>query len=110
MVILSSSGLPVLWNMVALVTVPVAVSTVTTQVPLPVRLRRFASYGYSGKGAVIAIDCATESDIGTGAEMLGAAGCTAGRSRFLGRCFFSGGAAATSGSSTGGACSVGVAG
>jgi len=44
MVSLSSSALPVLWDMVALVTVPVAVSTVTTQVPLPVRLRRFISY------------------------------------------------------------------
>ena len=49
MVSLSSSGLPVLWNMVALVTVPVAVSTVTTRVPLPVRLRRFALYVYQAK-------------------------------------------------------------
>src|SRR5205809_7394916 len=95
MVSLSSSGLPVLWNMVALVTVPVAVSTVTTQTPFPVRLRRLASYGYSGNGAVIAIDCATESDIGTGAERLAASGCTAGRGRFLGRSFFSAGTAAT---------------
>ena len=74
MVNLSRTGLPVLGNMVALMTVPVAVSTVTTQVPLPLRLRRFISYVYSGNGAVIAIDCATESDIGTGAEMLGASG------------------------------------
>src|SRR6478672_10900346 len=89
MVSLSSSELPVLWNMVALVTVPVAVSTVTTQTPFPVRLRRFASYGYSGKGALIAIDCATESDIGTGANMRVPSGCTAGCGRFLARGFFS---------------------
>src|SRR5258708_36692178 len=110
MVCLSSSGLPVLWNMVALVTVPVAVSTVTTQVPLPVRLRRFASYGYPGKGAVIAMDCATESDTGTGAEILAASGSTPGRARFLGRGFLSAGTAPTAGPSAGGACSVGVAG
>src|SRR5438045_9782283 len=83
MVTLSSSGLPVLWNIVAFVTVPVAVSTLTTQIPLPLRLRRFASYVYSGNGAVIAMDWATESDTGTGAEMLAASDCTAGRGRFL---------------------------
>src|SRR5438552_15593116 len=105
MVSLSSSGLRVLWNMVALVTVPVAVSTVTTQIPLPVRLRRLASYGYSGKGAVIAIDCATESDIGTGAEMFAASGCTAARGRFFARAFFSAGTATTADSSAQGACS-----
>src|ERR1700747_1391281 len=100
MVSLSSSGLPVLWNMVALVTVPVAVSMFTTQTPLPVRLRRFASYVYPGNGALIAMDCATESDIGTGAEMLTASGCTLGRDRLFARGFFSagsGGSAASSG-------------
>lgn len=88
---LSSSGLPVLWDIVASVTVPVALSTVTTQMPLPLRLRRFISYVYSGNGAVLAMDCATASDIGTGAELLGASGCTtaAGRGRFLGRVFLS---------------------
>jgi hypothetical protein len=45
------------------------------------------------------MDCATESDTGTGAEMLAASGCTADRGRFLDRCFFSAGAATTSGSS-----------
>ena len=89
MVSLSSSGLPVLWNMVALVTVPVTVSTVTTQIPFPVRLRRFTSYVYPGKGALIAMDCATESDIGTGAEMLAASGCTEERGRFFARGFSS---------------------
>src|SRR5438046_10354902 len=106
MVTLSSSGLPVLWNIVAFVTVPVAVSTLTTQIPLPVRLRRFASYVYSGNGAVIAMDWATESDTGTGAEMLATSGCTAGRGRFLDRCFFSAGTATTAGSSAEDACSV----
>jgi len=96
--------------MVALVTVPVAVSTTTTQMPLPLRLRRFISYVYSGKGAVIAIDCATESDIGTGAEMLTASGCTAGRGRFLVRGFFSADTATTAGTSAEGACPVGTAG
>ena len=112
MVRLSRTGLPVLGSMVALVTVPVAVSTVTTQVPLPLRLRRFISYVYSGTGAVIAMDCATESDIGTGAEMLDASGCAAGagRSRFLDRDFLSLGTATIAGSSAEGACSVGGAG
>src|SRR4029450_613616 len=110
MVSLSSSGLPVLWNMVALVTVPVAVSTVTTQTPLPVRLRRFASYEYSGKGALIAIDWATDSDIGTGAGTLAASVCTAGRGRFFGWDFLSTGSTAGADSSAAGACSVGVAG
>src|SRR5262245_12848032 len=96
--------------MVASVTDPVAGSTVTTQTPLPLRLRRFISYVYSGNGAVVAMDCATESDIGTGAEMLAAAGSTADRCRFLGLDFFSEGTATTSGSSPGVACSVGVAG
>ena len=38
--------------------------------------------------------------------MLAASGCTAGRGRFLGRCFFSAGAATTSDSSAGDACSI----
>ena len=107
---LSSNGLPVLWNIIALVTVPVAGSTVTTQTPFPLRLRRFISYVYSGKGAVIAMDWATENDTGTGSEMLAATGWTAGRCLFLGRGFFSDGAATTSLSSAGDGCSVGAAG
>src|SRR4029453_6151114 len=110
MVSVSSSGLPVLWDMVASVTVPDAVSTVTTQRPLPVMLRRFASEGYAGKGGLIAIDCATESDIGTGAEKLATSDCTAGRGRFFARSFVSEGTAAPAASSAAGACSVGVAG
>src|SRR5437773_9199812 len=61
-------ALPVLLDIFASVILPVATSTLTTQMPLPVRLRRFASYGYSGKGALIAIDCATDKDIGTGSD------------------------------------------
>src|SRR4029077_4146997 len=110
MVSLSSSGLPVLWNMVALVTVPLAVSMFTTHTPLPVRLRRFASYVYPGNGALIAMDCATESDIGTGAAMLAGSGCTVGRDRLFARGFFSVDSAATAASSAGGACSVRVSG
>jgi len=49
------------------------------------------------------MDCATESDIGTGAEMLAGSGCTAGRGRFLGRGFFSTGATSGADSSGGGA-------
>src|SRR5262245_6572436 len=106
MVSLSSSGLPVLWYIIAFVTVPVVGSTVTTQTPLPVRLRRFASYVYPGKGAVIAMDCATDSDIGTGAARLAISGCAAGRGRFFARGFFSAGSAAAADSSSGGACSL----
>ena len=72
------------------------------QTPLPLRLRRFASYGYAGKGALIAMDCATESDIGTGAGILAGSGCTAGRGRFFGRGFFSTGATVIGESSAGG--------
>ena len=45
--------------MFALVTVPVALSTITTQIPFPLRLRRFISTVLSGNGAMIAIDFAT---------------------------------------------------
>src|SRR5215472_18035 len=89
MVSLSRIVLPVLWNIRASVTLPVVGSTLTTQMPLPVRLRRFASYEYSGNGALIAMDWATESDIGTGAAMLAGSVCTAGGGRFFGRGFFS---------------------
>src|SRR5262245_52221359 len=92
--------------MVALVTVPVAESTVTTQTPLPVRLRRFASYEYSGNGALIAMDWATDSDIGTGAGILAASLCTAGRGRLFVRGFVSSGSTAVPDSSAGGAFSV----
>ena len=102
--------LPVLWNILASVTVPVAVSTVTRQTPLPVRLRRFASYVYPGKGALIAMDWATDSDIGTGAGMLATSVCIARRGRFFGRGFLAIGAIAGGDSSGETGCSVGGAG
>ena len=55
------------------------------------------------------MDWATESDTGTGAEMLAASGRTAGRGRFLGRVFLSAGTAITVGSSAEVGCSAGVA-
>ncbi len=51
---LSSIGLPVLCVIEPSVTLPLAASTVTTQIPLPVILRERASYGYWGRGAFIA--------------------------------------------------------
>ncbi len=69
--------------------------------PLPVRFRRFASYGYSGKGALIAMDWATDSDIGTGAGVLTGSDCTGDRvrDRFFERGFVSTGATAGADSS-----------
>src|SRR6266699_2600293 len=51
---LSSIGLPVLCVIEPSVTLPLAASTVTTQIPLPVILRERASYGYWGRGAFTA--------------------------------------------------------
>ena len=42
---LSRIGFPMLWAMVASVTLPLPVSTETTQTPLPVIFRLRASYG-----------------------------------------------------------------
>ena len=42
---LSRIGFPILWAIVASVTLPLAGSTVTTQTPLPVIFRLRASYG-----------------------------------------------------------------
>ena len=52
------------------------------------------------------MDCATESDIGMGAETLAASGCTAGRGRFLGRGFRWAGTATTAETSAEGAGSI----
>ncbi len=60
---LSRMGLPVLWAMTALVTLPLEVSTVMTQTPLPVARIRRASYGYSGRGALTATALAEDIDI-----------------------------------------------
>ena len=51
---LSRIGLPMLCAIEASVTLPVAVSTETTHTPLPVIFLLRASYGYSGRGALIA--------------------------------------------------------
>ena len=83
-------ALPVLLDIFASVILPVATSTLTTQMPLPVRLRRFASYGYSGKGALIAIDCATDRDIGTGSDTLPTSDSTRGGGFLFGRGFLAG--------------------
>lgn len=48
---LSNIGFPMLCAMEALVTLPLAGSTCTTQTPLPVTWRERASYGYWGRGA-----------------------------------------------------------
>src|SRR6266853_1612158 len=106
MVSLSRILLPVLWNISASVTVPVAVSTVTTQIPLPVRLRRFASYGYSGKGALIAMDWATDRDIGTGSGTPPTSDSTRGGGFLFGRGFLAGAVAGGDSSGESG-CSTG---
>src|SRR5438093_499230 len=51
---LSRMGFPMLWAIEASTTLPLPVSTVTTQTPLPVMCRLRASYGYSGRGALMA--------------------------------------------------------
>jgi hypothetical protein len=63
---LSSIGLPVLEETVALVTLPLAASTVATITPLPVTCRDRASYGYWGRGAYSARAFARDIDIGPG--------------------------------------------
>ena len=74
---LSKIGLPVLCAISALVTEPLAVSTVMTQTPLPVVLERRASYGYSGRGALTATAFADDIDIGPTLAAFGfAIGCT----------------------------------
>ena len=99
-------ALPVLLDIFASVILPVATSTLTTQMPLPVRLRRFASYGYSGKGALIAIDCATDRDIGTGSGTPPTSDSTRGGGFLFGRGFLAG--AVAGGDSSGEtACSTG---
>src|SRR6476620_9693102 len=60
---LSRIGFPILWAMVASVTLPLAASTVTTQTPLPVILPLRASEGKSGRGALKALAFACEAVI-----------------------------------------------
>src|SRR6266516_4823173 len=72
---LSSSGLPVLCAIEALVMVPLAGSTETTQTPLPAMRCERASCGYSGRGAEVVRAFAAEGEItlprGTGAPCAG---------------------------------------
>src|SRR5438067_1729018 len=57
---LSRIEFPMLWAMVASVTLPLPGSTVTTKTPLPVIFRLRASYGSSGRGALMALAFACE--------------------------------------------------
>src|SRR5438045_367315 len=59
---LSKIGLPMLVAIEASVTAPLA-STETTHTPLPVIWRERASYGYSGRGELIARAFALDIDI-----------------------------------------------
>src|SRR5437660_7901783 len=102
--------LPVLCVIVALVTLPLTVSTSMTQTPLPVTLACFAWYGYSGKGALTAIAWAVDNDKEVGVEKLLGSDCTTRGTRLLTRCFFSAGAAGIVDSSDVAACSVAGAG
>lgn len=97
--------------MTASVTFPLAVSTVTMQTPLPVILARFAWYGYSGNGALIAMAWVAGNDKAVGVEERAGSGCTAGAVRFFARVLFCAGMADVTGSSGGGVvCSVAGAG
>src|SRR4030095_3902379 len=79
---LSRIGLPVLAETGALVTLPLAASTVATIPPLPVTRRDRASYGYWGRGAYKARAFARDIDIGpgllTGANFCVVCGCFGG--------------------------------
>jgi hypothetical protein len=96
----------VLCAIIAFVTFPLAVSTIMTQIPVPVTLACFAWYGYSGKGALTAIAWAADNDKEVGVEKLLGSDCTAGGARLLTRCFFSGGGADVVDSSGVAACSI----
>ena len=63
---LSNIGFPILCAIEASLTLPLAVSTVTTQTPLPVTWRERASYGDWGRGAEVANAFAEDIDIGPG--------------------------------------------
>jgi hypothetical protein len=86
-VTLSSNASPVPCVIIASVTLPLAVSIVMTQTPLPVMLARLAWYGYSGKGALTAITWAAGNDNRVGVEELAVSGCAARADRFFTRVF-----------------------
>jgi len=81
-----------------------------TQNPLPVTLACFAWYGYSGKGALTAMDWAADNDKEVEVGKLVGSDSTAGGARLLTRCFFSAGAAGIVDSSAVAACSIAGAG
>src|SRR5438105_14471201 len=98
MVTLSRIPSPVLCAIIASVTLPLAVSTVMTQTPLPVILARFAWYGYSGKGAFSAMDWAAGNETEVTAQELAASGSAPGVARRFTRGSFSTGLAGVRGS------------
>src|SRR4030095_643268 len=75
-------GLPVRDETEALVTLPLAESTLATITPLPVTCRERASYGYCGRGAYKARAFARDIDIGpgllTGTNFCAVCGCFGG--------------------------------
>jgi hypothetical protein len=85
--------------MTALVTSPLAVSTVMTQTPLLVIWARRASYGYSGIGVLTATAFAADSDIVPTMRNSASPGWAAGVARFFARVFFSVGGAGVASSS-----------
>jgi hypothetical protein len=73
----------VLCAIIVLVTFPLAVSTVIAQTPLPVIFACFASYGYSGKGALTARAWAADKDSEVEVEKLATSDCAAEAARFF---------------------------
>ena len=73
---------------IALVTLPLAVSTIIAQTPLPVIFARLASYGYSGKGALTARAFEADKDSEVGLEKLATLDCAAEATRFFARALF----------------------
>src|SRR5207245_9864857 len=106
MVTLSRIPSPVLCAIIASVTLPLAVSTVMMQTPLPVILARFAWYGYSGKGALTAMAWAAGNDNEVTTMELGASARAAEVGRFFPPAFFSSDAAGVTASSGVAVCSV----
>src|SRR2546421_9276889 len=87
-VTLSRIALPVLCAITALVTLPLAVSTIIAQTPFPVIFACFASYGYSGKGALTARAFAADKDSEVGVEKLATSDCAAEAVCFFARALF----------------------
>src|SRR6266853_5373286 len=97
---------PVLSAIIALVTLPLAVSTSITQTPLPVIWARFAWYGYSGRGALTAIAFAADIDISSGTGNLGSVGFGPEVACLFPPVFFSASAVGVATSSGAGVCSA----